>query len=161
MLGNSKEPRKRGRRPKTAKNNDTSGTGGGGSGGGDDQQPRQKKERRDDSSSNSGNGQGEKDQGNGGDQGQQNDKKPTIAELKKSGDSWVQDDCCGSFVARVVKCRECRMTPNQRRKNLPKNIFCRFYEFRKMRYTKNAQLAIAGFCDPTKDASEVCVYLNI
>lgn len=146
LSGNSKEPRKRGRRPKAAKGNDNTG---------DDQQPRQKKERRDDSNSNSGNGQGEKDQGDNG-QGDQIDKKPTVAELKKSGDSWVQDDCCGSFATRVVKCRECRMTPNQRRKNLPKNIFCRFYEFRKMRYTKNAQLAIAGFCDPKKDASEVC-----
>ena len=32
------------------------------------------------------------------------------------------------------------------------NIFCRFYAFRRLRYTKNGQLAVAGFSDPDKDA---------
>ena len=32
------------------------------------------------------------------------------------------------------------------------NIFCRFYAFRRLRYTKNGQIAVAGFCDPKQDA---------
>ncbi|XP_015112860.1 probable JmjC domain-containing histone demethylation protein 2C isoform X3 [Diachasma alloeum] len=135
--GSNKEPRKRGRRPKSSKGNDT---------GGEDQQPRQKKERRDEST------------GSGGD-GQDGDKtdpfyKPSILELKRTGDSWLQDNSCFTVAPRLVKCRECRMTPNQRLKTqLPKNIFCRFYAFRRLRYIKS-QLAIAGYSDPHKDASE-------
>lgn len=54
---------------------------------------------------------------------------------------------------RLAKCRECRMTPHQRRRNEQQNnanIFCRFYAFRRLRYTKTGQLAIAGFSDPLK-----------
>ena len=32
------------------------------------------------------------------------------------------------------------------------NIFCRFYAFRRLRYTKGGLMAVAGFCDPRKDA---------
>ncbi|KYM79539.1 Lysine-specific demethylase 3B [Atta colombica] len=135
--GNNKEPRKRGRRPKSTKNNDM---------GGEDQQPRQKKERRDDSTSGGNNGPG----GSGG----QSFRKPTISQLKKSGESWLQDGACFEVATKLAKCRECRWTPNQRSKN-SQNIFCRFYAFRRLRYTKNGQLAIAGFSDPHKDASEV------
>uniref|UniRef100_A0A0C9R3V8 [histone H3]-dimethyl-L-lysine(9) demethylase n=1 Tax=Fopius arisanus TaxID=64838 RepID=A0A0C9R3V8_9HYME len=136
--GNNKEPRKRGRRPKSSKGNDT---------GGEEQQPRQKKERRDEST------------GSGGDGQDGSDKtdpfyKPSILELKKTGESWLQDSPCFTVAPRLVKCRECRMTPNQRLKTqLPKNIFCRFYAFRRLRYIKS-QLAIAGYSDPHKDASE-------
>ncbi|KYM98212.1 Lysine-specific demethylase 3B [Cyphomyrmex costatus] len=135
--GNNKEPRKRGRRPKSTKNNDM---------GSEDQQPRQKKERRDDSTSGGNNGPG----GSGG----QSFRKPTISQLKKSGESWLQDGACFEVASKLAKCRECRWTPNQRSKNISQNIFCRFYAFRRLRYTKNGQLAIAGFSDPHKDASE-------
>ncbi|KZC07767.1 Lysine-specific demethylase 3B [Dufourea novaeangliae] len=138
--GNNKEPRKRGRRPKTTKGNEV---------GGEDQQPRQKKERRDDSTSGGNSGPG----GSGG----RGDpfRRPPISQLKKTGDSWLQDGACFEVAPKLAKCRECRWTPHQRSKNLPQNIFCRFYAFRRLRYTKNGQLAIAGFSDPHKDASEV------
>jgi len=138
--GSNKEPRKRGRRPKTTKSNEV---------GGEDQQPRQKKERRDDSTSGGNNGPG----GSGG----RGDpfRKPPISQLKKTGESWLQDGACFEVAPKLAKCRECRWTPHQRSKNLPQNIFCRFYAFRRLRYTKNGQLAIAGFSDPHKDASEV------
>lgn len=142
-IGNNKEPgRKRGRRPKTTKGNEI---------GGEDQQPRQKKERRDDSASGGNSGPG----GSGG----RGDpfRRPPISQLKKTGDSWLQDGACFEVAAKLAKCRECRWTPHQRSKNLPQNIFCRFYAFRRLRYTKNGQLAIAGFSDPHKDASEVCL----
>ncbi|EZA53219.1 Lysine-specific demethylase 3B, partial [Ooceraea biroi] len=137
--GSNKEPRKRGRRPKTTKGNEV---------GGEDQQPRQKKERRDDSTSGGNNGPG----GSGG----RGDpfRKPPISQLKKTGESWLQDGACFEVAPKLAKCRECRWTPHQRSKNLPQNIFCRFYAFRRLRYTKNGQLAIAGFSDPHKDASE-------
>ncbi|XP_014488908.1 PREDICTED: probable JmjC domain-containing histone demethylation protein 2C isoform X3 [Dinoponera quadriceps] len=137
--GNNKEPRKRGRRPKTTKGNEV---------GGEDQQPRQKKERRDDSAGGGNSGPG----GSGG----RGDpfRKPPISQLKKTGESWLQDGACFEVAPKLAKCRECRWTPHQRSKNLPQNIFCRFYAFRRLRYTKNGQLAIAGFSDPHKDASE-------
>ena len=51
----------------------------------------------------------------------------------------------------MAKCRECRWTQSQRKKQMP-NIFCRFYAFRRLRYTKGGLMAVAGFCDPRKDA---------
>lgn len=119
----TKEPRKRGRRPKSSKNDKG-------------EEPRTKKSR-DDSLP-------------------QRDpfRKPPVGQLKKTGESFLQDGPCFEVAPKLAKCRECRWTPNQRSKNMP-NIFCRFYAFRRLRYTKNGQLAIAGFSDPHKDALEV------
>ena len=140
FAGASKEPRKRGRRPKTSKGSDV----------GEEQQPRAKKERRDDSTGGGGSGPG------GGGSGKGDPfRKPSISQLKKTGESWLQDANCCEVAPKLAKCRECRMTPHQRSKNLYQNIFCRFYAFRKLRYTKNGLLAIAGFSDPHKDASDV------
>lgn len=81
-------------------------------------------------------------------------RKPSVGQLKKTGESFLQDGPCFEVAPKLAKCRECRWTPNQRSKNMP-NIFCRFYAFRRLRYTKNGQLAISGFSDPHKDALEV------
>lgn len=81
-------------------------------------------------------------------------RKPPVGQLKKTGESFLQDGPCFEVAPKLAKCRECRWTPNQRSRNMP-NIFCRFYAFRRLRYTKNGQLAIAGFSDPHKDPSEV------
>ncbi|XP_048524488.1 probable JmjC domain-containing histone demethylation protein 2C isoform X3 [Dendroctonus ponderosae] len=80
-------------------------------------------------------------------------RKPPVGQLKKTGESFLQDGPCFEVAPKLAKCRECRWTPNQRSRNMP-NIFCRFYAFRRLRYTKNNQLAIAGFSDPHKDAME-------
>lgn len=85
-------------------------------------------------------------------------RKPPVSQLKKTGESFLQDGPCFEVAPKLAKCRECRWTPNQRSRNMP-NIFCRFYAFRRLRYTKNGQLAIAGFSDPHKDAMEVCLLL--
>jgi lysine-specific demethylase 3 len=82
-------------------------------------------------------------------------KKPPISQLKKTGESFLQDGYCFEVAPKLAKCRECRLTQNQRNKNMLNNIFCRFYYFRRLRYTKNGQLATAGFSDPYTDASEV------
>lgn len=80
-------------------------------------------------------------------------RKPPISQLRKTGNSFLQDGVCFEVAPKLAKCRECRWTPNQRSKNTL-NIFCRFYAFRRLRYTKNGQLAIAGFSDPHNDPSE-------
>jgi len=71
--------------------------------------------------------------------------------LKKSGDSFLQDASCFEVAPKLNKCRECRWSQAQRQKTMA-NIFCRFYAFRRLRYTKNGQIAQAGFCDPIQDA---------
>lgn len=124
-----KEPRKRGRRPKTSKNDK-----------GEEPRPKKSKEesplpQRDPF------------------------RKPPVGQLKKTGESFLQDGPCFEVAPKLGKCRECRWTPNQRTKNMP-NIFCRFYAFRRLRYTKNGQLAIAGFSDPNKDALEVSLFFH-
>lgn len=122
--GAGKEPKKRGRRPKGSKNER-------------DEEPRNKKSRDDPPVPS-----------------RDPFRKPPVSQLKKTGESFLQDGPCFEVAPKLGKCRECRWTPNQRSKNMP-NIFCRFYAFRKLRYTKNGQLAIAGFSDPHTDASEV------
>lgn len=82
-------------------------------------------------------------------------KKPSTSQLKKTGESFLQDKHCFEIAPKLAKCRECRLTQNQRNKEVYNNIFCRFYYFRRLRYTKNGQLAIAGFSDPHLDAEEV------
>ncbi|XP_065286954.1 lysine-specific demethylase 3B isoform X11 [Dermacentor albipictus] len=79
-------------------------------------------------------------------------EKPTIAQLKKSGKPFLQDASCYDVAPKLPKCRECRMTPNQRNKKMP-NIFCRFYAFRKLRFGKNGTVLNGGFSEPS-DASE-------
>lgn len=123
-----KEPRKRGRRPKNSKSDKT----------GDDEPIRNKRS---------------KDEPPGAPF-----NKPPVNQLKKTGESFLQDGACCDVAPKLAKCRECRWTPHQRSKNMP-NIFCRFYAFRRLRYTKNGQLAIAGFSDPNKDPSEVRLML--
>jgi len=78
--------------------------------------------------------------------------KPSITQLKKTGDSFLQDASCFEVAPKLNKCRECRGSIAQRQKQSMANIFCRFYAFRRLRYTKNGQIAVAGFCDPKQDA---------
>lgn len=78
--------------------------------------------------------------------------KPSVTQLKKTGDSFLQDASCFEVAPKLNKCRECRWSQAQRQKQSMANIFCRFYAFRRLRYTKNGQIAQAGFCDPKQDA---------
>lgn len=79
---------------------------------------------------------------------------PATPASRAQPDSFLQNGPCFEVAPRLAKCRECRWSPAQRDKDLP-NIFCRFYAFRRLKYAKNRQLAIAGFSDPYKDAEEV------
>lgn len=59
--------------------------------------------------------------------------KPPIAQLKKTGEPFLQDGPCFEVAPKLAKCRECRLTPSQRFKTVASNIFCRFYAFRKLK----------------------------
>lgn len=145
--------RKRGRKPKTSSEGYASGNGGaGGAAGGassngnggqkDDDAPKEKKMRDE-----------PRDQ-------KDPFPKPPVSQLKKTGESFLQDGPCFEVAPKLAKCRECRWTQNQRSKS-NSNIFCRFYAFRRLRYTKNGQLAIAGFSDPYRDAKHVSFFNSI
>lgn len=58
--------------------------------------------------------------------------KPPLAQLKKTGEPFLQDGPCFEVAPKLAKCRECRWTANQRSKSVS-NIFCRFYAFRKLK----------------------------
>lgn len=69
-------------------------------------------------------------------------------------DSFLQNGSCCEVAPKLSKCRECRMTPHQRNKNLP-NIFCRFYAFRKLKHnSKNSTVSIAGFSEPSQASDD-------
>lgn len=85
-------------------------------------------------------------------------RTPSAARTKSTSESFLQNGPCFEVAPRLAKCRECRWSPAQRDKDMP-NIFCRFYAFRRLKYAKNRQLAIAGFSDPYKDAEEVSIML--
>ncbi|KAK3611670.1 hypothetical protein CHS0354_012042 [Potamilus streckersoni] len=74
--------------------------------------------------------------------------KASVAHLKKTGEPFLQDDSCSEVTPKLMKCRECKMTPTQRSKKLP-NIFCRFYAFRRLRYSQRGFLTIDGFSELT------------
>ncbi|XP_041980199.1 uncharacterized protein LOC121733870 isoform X2 [Aricia agestis] len=80
-------------------------------------------------------------------------RAPSAPRAKPAPDSFLQNGPCFEVAPRLAKCRECRWSPAQRDKDML-NIFCRFYAFRRLKYAKNRQLAIAGFSDPYKDAEE-------
>lgn len=75
--------------------------------------------------------------------------RPTLAELKKSGEPFLQGGSCVDVAPKLPKCRECRMTVSQRIKK--PTVFCRFYDYRKLAF-KNEIITISGFSQP-KDAS--------
>jgi len=84
------------------------------------------------------------------------------AKLKKSMEPFHQDGSCSEVTPKLMKCRECKMTPNQRNKNInvPGNIFCRFYAFRRLKFSTKGFLTIAGFCQPPDaDADDVELWM--
>ena len=80
-------------------------------------------------------------------------QRPSVTQLKRTGESFLQDKSCSEEAPGLAKCLECRWTQSQRNKKMP-NIFCRFYAFRRLRYAKNGRVAMAGFCDPYRDFSK-------
>ena len=87
-----------------------------------------------------------------------------IAELLESrvvNETFIQDGPCFYSAADLAWCRECRLTPVKEREDIllrggkfaedDSNITCSFYSFRKLRMTKQGDLAVAGYLDPNTD----------
>ncbi|XP_071498541.1 uncharacterized protein [Diadema antillarum] len=84
--------------------------------------------------------------------------KPTVAKLKKSGEAFLQDGMCCDITPNLMKCRECRIKPSAKQSKL--NIFCRFYAFRRLKYSNKGNLTIAGFSEPEHcDTEDLCPWL--
>eukprot|EP00057_Strongylocentrotus_purpuratus_P019513 XP_011673987.1 PREDICTED: probable JmjC domain-containing histone demethylation protein 2C isoform X1 [Strongylocentrotus purpuratus] len=79
--------------------------------------------------------------------------KPTVTKLKKSGEAFLQDGYCSEITPNLMKCRECRIKPSSKQSKL-NNIFCRFYAFRRLKYSNKGNLTIAGFSEPEQCDSE-------
>ena len=57
--------------------------------------------------------------------------RPSIKQLKRSGEIFIQDKPCHAWDG-LPKCLECKWVKFRGNKE---NIICRFYGFRKLRYT--------------------------
>ncbi|XP_041476903.1 probable JmjC domain-containing histone demethylation protein 2C isoform X3 [Lytechinus variegatus] len=79
--------------------------------------------------------------------------KPTVTKLKKSGEAFLQDGYCSDITPNLMKCRECRIKPSSKQSKL-NNIFCRFYAFRRLKYSTKGNLTLAGFSEPEQCDSE-------
>ncbi|CAL8107047.1 unnamed protein product [Orchesella dallaii] len=71
------------------------------------------------------------------------------ATLKKSGEPFVQSKSCGKLKYAVGKCMECKYKVVKKEDNE-----CRFYSFRKLRYTERGSITVAGFPDYREYTSE-------
>lgn len=88
--------------------------------------------------------------------------KPNVHQIKlsleqidrlKKVESFGQPGVCFQIAPKLDNCNECKKFTSNKRKE-KKNIECRFYQFRKLRYNGD-ELEVAGFLDPTKDPVEV------
>jgi len=63
-----------------------------------------------------------------------------------------QDLSCWEIAPQLPNCIECRLIQLQRSRGEPINVnsVCRFYAFRRLRYTKSGQIAFARFLDPVE-----------
>ena len=85
--------------------------------------------------------------------------KESVNRLKKTMLPFLQDASCSECTPKLSKCRECKMTPNQRNKKQA-NIFCRFYAFRRLRHNQKSALTIAGFSEPSDaEADEIELWM--
>lgn len=84
-------------------------------------------------------------------------KKPSaISQLKQTGARFLQDGPCFKVAPKLPNCRDCITWQKQfSKEDEADNICCRFLYFRCLKYTKNGQLAIAGFGDPYHDVQDV------
>jgi len=88
--------------------------------------------------------------------------RPPIFELKRTLKVFLQDKPCIYDAPKLPKCRECRLQLADKHKIGKKrnhNILCRFFAFRKLKYTQGGNITTYGFCDPFDDPTEVSFYI--
>ncbi|XP_033869584.3 lysine-specific demethylase 3A-like isoform X2 [Acipenser ruthenus] len=75
-----------------------------------------------------------------------------VKRLQRSGECFLQDASCNSIAPQLHKCRECRLV-NYRKKSRSEedgSVFCRFFHFRRLQFTKHGVLREDGFLTPDK-----------
>ncbi|MBN3304406.1 JHD2C protein, partial [Amia calva] len=72
-----------------------------------------------------------------------------VKKLKQTGESFLQDDSCSEIGPNLQKCRECRVVRSKKGEEPAHSpVFCRFYYFRRLSYSKNGVVRIDGFSSP-------------
>ncbi|XP_057214074.1 probable JmjC domain-containing histone demethylation protein 2C isoform X2 [Triplophysa rosa] len=72
-----------------------------------------------------------------------------VKKLKQTGESFLQDDSCSEIGSNLQKCRECRSIRTKKGEEPAHSpVFCRFYHFRRLSYSKNGVIRIDGFSSP-------------
>ncbi|XP_060097096.1 probable JmjC domain-containing histone demethylation protein 2C isoform X1 [Heteronotia binoei] len=72
-----------------------------------------------------------------------------VKKLKQTGESFLQDDSCYEIGPNLQKCRECRLVRSKKgEESAHSPVFCRFYYFRRLSFSKNGVVRIDGFSSP-------------
>ncbi|KAJ3608291.1 hypothetical protein NHX12_025340, partial [Muraenolepis orangiensis] len=72
-----------------------------------------------------------------------------VKKLKQTGESFLQDDSCSEMGPNLQKCRECRVLRSKKgEESAHSPVFCRFYYFRRLSYSKNGVIRMDGFSTP-------------
>ncbi|XP_045570051.1 probable JmjC domain-containing histone demethylation protein 2C isoform X2 [Salmo salar] len=72
-----------------------------------------------------------------------------VKKLKQTGESFLQDDSCSEIGPNLQKCRECRVVRSKKGEQPAHSpVFCRFYNFRRLSYSKNGVIRVDGFSTP-------------
>ncbi|KAM6896910.1 LOW QUALITY PROTEIN: putative JmjC domain-containing histone demethylation protein 2C [Xenentodon cancila] len=72
-----------------------------------------------------------------------------VKKLKQTGESFLQDDSCSEIGPNLQKCRECRLVRSKKSEEPAHSpVFCRFYYFRRLSYSKNGVIRMDGFSTP-------------
>ncbi|XP_049320800.1 probable JmjC domain-containing histone demethylation protein 2C isoform X1 [Astyanax mexicanus] len=78
-----------------------------------------------------------------------------VKKLKQTGESFLQDDACSEIGPNLQKCRECRSIRTKKgEESTHSPVFCRFYYFRRLSYSKNGVIRIDGFSSPDQHDEE-------
>lgn len=72
-----------------------------------------------------------------------------VKKLKQTGESFLQDDSCSEIGPNLQKCRECRVIRSKKGEEpVHSPVFCRFYYFRRLSFSKNGVIRMDGFSSP-------------
>ncbi|KAF0025000.1 hypothetical protein F2P81_021881, partial [Scophthalmus maximus] len=72
-----------------------------------------------------------------------------VKKLKQTGESFLQDDSCSEIGPNLQKCRECRVIRSKKGEEQAHSpVFCRFYYFRRLSFSKNGVIRMDGFSTP-------------
>lgn len=74
--------------------------------------------------------------------------------LRASKATFLQHLPCFKLSGRVPKCRECRRRNVERQTANNDDVYCRFYEFRRLQYNENGELIVSGFLNPYTEPTQ-------